>query len=148
MKGTSQITAELDEMHAELRAAFESRDLARNRGLFAPELKYQQGDGRVIDRRRLMSDVATQFRRLSWSRSSFVREHVEIGEDHATEVLNQTAAGGVVVFFIIHRTWHIARKTRLIWGKAAERWRIEEAQVLEERINGHFHIGFRAPRDA
>lgn len=145
MQEPSRIIAELDEMHAELRAAFESRDLARYRELFAPELKYQQADGRVIDRRRLMGDVATQFRRLNWSRSSFVREHIEVAEDHATEILSQTAAAGVVVFFIFHRTWHIARKSRLILGKKAGRWQIQEAQALEERINGRFRIGFRVP---
>jgi len=149
MKEPSQITAELDEMHAEARAAFERRDLARYREVFAPQLKYQQADGRVIDRQRLMRDVGAQFRRLSWSRSSFVREHIEIGEDHATEVLNQTASGGVTVFFILHRTWHITRRGRYIWGKEAGRWRIEEVQVLEERVSpGRFHVGFRAPLDA
>jgi hypothetical protein len=82
-------------------------------------LKYQQADGRVIDRQRWMRNVGAQFRRLSWSRSSFVREHIEIGEDHATEVLNQTASAGVTVFFMIHRTWYLTRKSRWIWGKEA-----------------------------
>jgi hypothetical protein len=149
MKELSQISAELDEIHAQARDAFERRDLARYRELFAPGLKYQQADGRVIDRQRLMSDVAAQFRRLSWSRSSFVREHIEIGEDRATEVLNQTVAAGVTVFFLIHRTWHLTRQSRFIWREDAGQWRIEEAHVLEERVSsGHFHVGFRAPVDA
>jgi len=115
MKEPSQIAAELDEMHTELRVAFERRDLARYREVFAPRLKYQQADGHVIDRRRLMRDVAAQFRSLSWIRSSFVREHIEIGEDHATEVLTQTASGGVTVFFIVHRTWYVTRRGRYIF---------------------------------
>jgi hypothetical protein len=49
------------------RAAFERRDLARYRDLFAPGLVYKQADGRVIDRDRLMRDVDAQFRFERWS---------------------------------------------------------------------------------
>ena len=73
----SQIATELDEMHAHAKAAFEQRDLSGYRELFAPGLTYRQSDGRVIDRDRLMSDVEAQFHRLSWVRSSFVREEIE-----------------------------------------------------------------------
>jgi len=52
-------------MHEEARDAFERRDLARYRELFAPGLKYQQADGWVIDHQCLMRDVGAQFQRRS-----------------------------------------------------------------------------------
>src|SRR5438034_2560072 len=99
-------------MHARAKSAFESRDLAVYRDMFAPVLKYHQPDGRTIDRDRLMRDVAAQFHRLSRFQSSFVRDHIEFGEDRATEILTQTGSVGATAFLIVHRTWNFTRKGR------------------------------------
>jgi hypothetical protein len=148
MQDCSQILAEFDVMHARARTAFEQRDLAACRDLFAPDLKYRQPDGRTIGRDALMRDVAAQFRRLSRVRSSFVRDHVEIGEDRATEILTQTGSAGVTAFFFVHRTWHLVRKGRYTWKRSGGRWRIAEVEVLEEHVRpGRVHLGFRPPPD-
>jgi hypothetical protein len=145
MNDSSQVTAELDEMHARARAAFERRDLARYRDLFAPGLTYRQADGRVIDRDRLMRDVGDQFRRLSWLRSMFVREQIEFDDERVTEILVQTGSVGSTAFFVVHRVWDLTRRGRYVWGKQAGRWQIEEVEVLQEQVSpGRFHVGFRA----
>ncbi len=73
MVDADTIALELDAMHERAKRAFEQKDLAAYRELFAPELAYCQPDGRVIDRDQLIRDVKLQFRRLSWVRGSFAR---------------------------------------------------------------------------
>jgi hypothetical protein len=149
MNEPSLLTAELDAMHAEAKAAFERRDLTRYRDLFAPELTYRQADGRVIDRDRLMRDVGAQFRRLSRVRSSFLREQIEADGDRATEVLTQTASIGSTAFLVVHRTWELTRRGRYTWRRNGERWLIEAVEILEEHLGpGRWSIGFRLPTAA
>ena len=146
MGAASQILAELDAMHDLARNAFACRDLAAYRDLMAPDLRYRQADGRTIDRDQLMRDVAAQFRRLNRFRSSFSREHIEIGEDRATETLTQSGSVGTSAFLVVHRTWDFTAKSRYIWRKSEGRWWIEEVEVLEEQVSpGRFHFGMRPP---
>lgn len=145
---SSQVIAELDAMHDRARRALASRDLPAYRDLMAPDLKYRQVDGRTLDRDRLMRDVAAQFRRLDRLESSFSREHIEIGEERATETLTQSGSVGVSVFLVVHRTWDFTRKGRYTWRKSQGRWSIEEVEVLEEQVSpGRFHFGLQ-PRGA
>ena len=148
MQVPSLIIAELDAMHARARSAFEHRDLAAYRDLFAPELRYRQPDGRTIDRDCLTRDVAAQFRRLSRVQWSFVRDHIEMGEDRATEILTQTGSVGATAFLLVHRTWDLFRKGRYTWRRSGGRWCIEEVEVLEEQVSpGRFQFGFRPSPD-
>lgn len=146
MNEPTETIAELDAMHAKAKAAFERRDIAAYRELFAPALTYRQADGRTIDRDRLMSDVHVQFRRFSWVRSSFVREHIEVKVERVTEILIQTGSVGATAFLVVHRTWELVRRGRYIWGKQGGRWMIEAVEVLEESVSpGRFSIGFQSP---
>ena len=149
MNEPSQTTAQLDAMHAEAKAAFERRDLAAYRDLFAPGLAYRQADGRVIGRDDLMKDVGIQFRRLSRVRSSFVREQIEADGDRATEVLTQVGSVSATAFLVVHRTWELIRRGRYTWRKQAGRWLIEAVEVIEEQVGpGRFSLGFRPPNAA
>jgi hypothetical protein len=148
MRDPTKAAAELDAMHLEARCAFERRDLATYRDLFAPELTYRQADGRVIGRDQLMRDVAAQFRRLSGVRSSFVRESIEFGEDRANELLTQTGCACATAFFVIHRIWDLTRKSRFYWTKVGQRWRIERVEVIEEHVRGRFQVGLRPPTES
>jgi hypothetical protein len=143
MRDSTKAATALDALHLEAKAAFERRDVAAYRELFAPELTYCQADGRVIGRDQLMRDVAAQFRRLDGIRSSFQRESIEIGDGRATELLTQTGCVYVTVFFIVHRIWEVSRRTRFFWAEANERWRIARVEVIEEHVTGRFRIGFR-----
>ena len=140
--------AELDGMHARATAAFERRDLAAYRELFAPGLSYRQADGRVIDRAKLMADVDAQFRRINWFRSSFVRERIELADDRATETLAQIGSVGVTAFRVVHRTWDLMRRGRYTWRKQRGRWLIEAVEVLEEQVSPcRLSFGLRSPCD-
>ena len=142
MEASSQLIAELDAMHDRASRALACRDLAAYRDLMAPNLKYRQIDGRTIDRNRLMRDVAVQFRRLNRLESSFSREHIEIGEDRATETLTQSGSVGATAFLVVHRSWDFTRKGRYTWRKSQGRWMIEEVEVLEEQVSpGRFRFG-------
>jgi Domain of unknown function (DUF4440) len=144
MRELEKARAELDAMHLEAREAFERRDLAAYRALFAPELTYCQADGRVIGRDQLMRDVAAQFRRLSGFRSSFVREAIEIGDGRANELLTQTGCTCATAFFIVHRVWEFSRRSRFFWTDVGKRWRIERVEVIKEHVStGRFQIRMR-----
>lgn len=140
--------AELDAMHDRARAAFLARDLDGYREIFAPALSYRQADGRVIDRDQLMRDVADQLRRFDRVRSSFTREHLDVGAggDRATETLTQEVAAGVTVFVVVHRAWRLTRRARYAWARREGRWQIDAVEVLEERPGpGGFAFGLRPP---
>ncbi len=141
MPNADEIASELDAMHRRAKLALEQKDLAAYGDLFAPELAYCQPNGRVIGRDQLMRDVATQFRRLSWVSSSFVRESIEPGDDRAIELLVQTGFALATAFFFIHRIWKLDRRGRYYWKKVGGRWQIDRAEVIEERVSGSLHFG-------
>jgi Domain of unknown function (DUF4440) len=143
MRETTEIAAELDARHYDAKRAFEHKDLAAYREIFAPDLAWCQADGRIIGRQQLMRDVASQFRRLRWVRSSFARESIEPGDDRVVELLTQTAFAGATAFFFIHRIWNITRKGRYYWTKIVDQWQIDRVEVLEEHVAGHFKFGSR-----
>ncbi len=143
MEQTIEISAELDARHNDAKRAFEHKDLPAYREIFAPDLAYCQADGCVIGREQLMRDVATQFRRLNWVRSSFAHESIEPGDSRATELLTQTGLAVATAFIIVHRIWKITRKGRYHWTKVESHWRIERVEVLEEHVTGHFKFGLR-----
>jgi hypothetical protein len=143
MRENVEITTELDARHNDAKSAFEHKDLPAYREIFAPDLAYRQADGSVIGREQLMRDVATQFSRLRWVRSSFARESIEVEDDRAAELLTQTGLAGTTAFLFVHRIWKITRKGRYYWTKVEDRWRIERVEVLEEHVTGHFEFGLR-----
>src|SRR5271157_1319243 len=102
MPNTS-IEQELNERHAAAQAAFARRDIHAYKAIFSPSLAYRQIDGQVIDRGRLMRNVASQFRRLSTAQSSFVRERLNAAGGEATETLTQSASLEATAFGFVHR---------------------------------------------
>lgn len=146
MQDSAQIASELDEMHAQLVDALARKDRRAYRALFSPGLTYRHLDGRVIDRDRLMREVAGQFRYYRRYQWSIVRESIELDDGKAIEIL--AGSGQVVVsgFFIVHRIWRLARKGRYTWKKEDGQWRITEVEVLEERIRqGPIRLRLRPP---
>jgi hypothetical protein len=141
MANAERVALELDAMHQRAKHAFGQKDLASYRELFAPDLEYCQADGRVIGRDQLMRDVEQQIRRLTWFRSSFVREFIEPGEDRANELVTQTGLARVTVFFFVHRIWEVTRRGRYYWRRVADRWRIDRVEVIEEHVGGRFRFG-------
>lgn len=75
------LEAELDERHRAANLAFARKDLLAYQQMFSPALIYQRADGEIVSRDQLMRDVALQFRNLSRSDSSYVRESlVTVGD--------------------------------------------------------------------
>lgn len=142
------VADELDAMHDASKAAFESRDFAAYGELFAPALKYRRADGRVVGRDDLMRDAMDQSRRYRLIRSSIVREALDVDGDRAVEVVTRTVHAGATAFFILHRTFEYIVRGRYTWRKVEGRWRIEQIEVLEQRVVlGRFSIGLRARPD-
>jgi Domain of unknown function (DUF4440) len=144
MRDPDKIAAELDACHAQAKSAFEHRDFVTYRELFSPELAYCRADGRVIGRDQLMRDVESQFRRLSWVSSTFVRESIEAADDRACEILTQTGSAGTTAFLLVHRIWELTRRGRYYWTKLEGRWRIDRVELIEEHVSGRFHFGLRS----
>jgi hypothetical protein len=146
MQDPSAVASELDVAHESAKAAFIRKDLAAHMGLFSPDLRYHQADGRVIDREMLKRDVQAQFSRFGAVRSFFIREHLEISDGKAVETLSQIASACATAFFILHRTWEVTRKGRYVWRQEQGRWLIEAVEILEENVTPRgFTVGFESP---
>jgi len=137
------VERELDERHAAARDAFVRRDLEAYRAIFSASLRYRQADGEVIDRDRLMRDVASQFSRFNAVRSSSVREQLTVTGNEVIETVDQSAAMDVTVFWIVHRTWCVHRRGEYSWTKSDGVWVIEKVTVLEENVTSNWHLGLR-----
>lgn len=140
MTETKTIEAELDERHAIARTAFLNRDVAAYRALFSPALAYHQVDGRVIDRRQLMRDVASQFRRRLNAKWHLAREHLKIDLDEAAETLIQLVTVEMSALGLIHRTWQLNRRAVYVWTEPGGVWTIGRVHVLSEEGK---HLGWR-----
>ena len=139
------VAEELDAMHAAAKDAFERRDFAAYRELFTPGLTYRRADGKVVGRDDLMRDAVEQSRRYRRMRSSIMRESLEVDGDRAVEVATRTVRVGATAFFVVHRCFEYVIRGRYTWRRADGRWRIEEIQVLEQRVAlGRFSFGLRA----
>jgi Domain of unknown function (DUF4440) len=140
----SSVAAELDAMHDMSRTAFERGDFAAYRDVFSPDLKYRRADGRVVNRDSLVRDARIQYARYRLARTSIVREALDVEDDRATETVTRTVTAGATAFFVLHRTWEYVVKGRYTWRKVEDRWRIEEIEVLEQRVRpGRFSFGLR-----
>jgi hypothetical protein len=134
MTGPETVAAELDERHRAANLAYATRDLAAYRALFSPTLAYRRADGTVIDRDRLMRDVAAQFSRLHRATSSFVRETLDVADDEVTETLAQIAYGDATAFGLIHRRWKVDRHGAYTWTKRNGVWTIERVHITSETM--------------
>jgi len=139
------VEKELNARHLAATSAFSRKDLAAYRQLFSPTLVDHQVDGRIIDRDQLMWDVAEQFRRLSYVKSSFVRERMTIVDDEVTVLLLQEASLQATAFGFIHRSWALTRRGEYVWVKLGGGWVIQRVQVLSEAtVPSGWRFGLRA----
>ena len=143
VENEADIPAILDERHEAVRQAFLGRNLEAYRAAFSAGLSYRQADGRVIDRDRLMRDVAAQFRRLDWAESRSVREALAVEGAEVTETVRQTALGEVSAFGLVGRTWQVDRRARWTWAIENGVWTIVRVEVLSETVRGGWRFGRR-----
>ena len=137
---------ELDASHVSAMRAFSRRDLDAYRQAFSPTLTYQQVDGRIIGRNQLMRQVAQQFRRLTYAKSSFVRERMSIVGDEVTEFLLQEAYLEATAFGFLRRSWTLSRRGEYVWSKLGEIWVIQRVKVLSETVlPSGWRFGVRSP---
>jgi Domain of unknown function (DUF4440) len=136
MSDANIVERELDARHAAAQIAFSHRDLDAYRALFSPSLSYRQADGRVIGRDELMKNVASQFRRLSMTKSSFSREQFSVGGNEAAETIRQSATAEATAFGLLHRRWKIDRHAAYRWTKINGVWTIGSVSVFSETMTG------------
>jgi Domain of unknown function (DUF4440) len=147
MQDAAQIVSELDVLHEQLRGALDRKDRDAFQAFFSPKLSYRQQNGTVIDRDRLMRDIAVQFRYYCRTQSSFDRESMLVEANHATETLNQSAYVTISGLLFVHRVWLITRRGRYTWRKEDGHWRIAAVEVLGERVKPiAIRFGLRPPK--
>ena len=105
-------TAQLDALHRQARDSYEKKDLRAYMDLFAPDLRYKQRNGQVIDRPALAVDVASQLASIETVETTYVREAIHFDGDLAVELLSQTAVTTVRYFVFLRRTWVLKRRGR------------------------------------
>ena len=143
MPHVTPIEGILDERHAAARDAYSRRDIAAYRDIFSPNLEYQQLNGRVIGRDRLMRDVEAQLRGLSKVGSRFVREELILQGDQASEILSQYDGAEMTAFGFVRRAWSVRRRARFNWVISGGVWMIAQVHVLSEDMR---HEGWRFGR--
>lgn len=138
------LEAELDERHRAANLAFARKDLLAYQQMFSPALVYQRADGEIVSRDQLMRDVALQFRNLSRSDSSYVRESLVTVGDKATETLAQKSDVQTTAFGILHRRWTVSRRGNYTWHKSSGIWLIELMPIDSETVSrAGWRVGLR-----
>ena len=135
MLDTTTVGAELDALHLRASASYRAKDLHAFMDVFAPNLRFKQPDGRTIDREQLARDVGPQLASLEAADTSYVRESLEVDGNRATEFLTQTASLTLRRFCFFKHKWHITRRGRYVWVRQPNGWRVEEVEVLSERVS-------------
>ena len=136
-----RFASELDARHEEGRAAFHDRDADAYSDLFSASLRYEQHDGEIIGRSKLMSDVQAQFRRMDRAGSSFTREHLSVEGGLVSETLVQNAFCEASEFGVLRRRWDLRRQGLYSWAMEDGQWRIVHVRVLDEQLRNRWKLG-------
>jgi len=129
------VAAELDAEHRKAKANYQAKDLDAYMSIFAQDLRYRQPDGRIIGREELARDVESQLSAMVSTNSSYVRETLVVQGDRATEVLFQKAFVTSRHLVLFRRSWRVERRGRYEWVRLPEGWRIQEVEVLVEKVS-------------
>jgi ketosteroid isomerase-like protein len=128
-----QLANELDRIAAQVRDAFQRRDLDGVMCIYSSDLEYTQPNGVTIDRDKLARDIATQLNQVDSFRLSGIRESLKLAGDCAIEVSTQEITYTTRAFWFLSRTWNLSRRSKRWWKQTDEGWRIRKVIVLEER---------------
>ncbi len=134
----------VSERHSANKAAFLSRDLEAYMRPFAATLRYQQADGRIIDRETLRSQVAKQLKTVTLADWTFRVTDTTPTADGVIETGEQLGWIASTAFGILHRIWHLERRGKYTWHESLVGWQITKVEILEESVRGAgFQLGWR-----
>ena len=129
-----ELGKDLDAVHSRARACYQAKDLGGFMALYAADLRYKQPDGITIGWDQLAHDVSAQFMTVDRAETTYVRESLVVGDDTATETLQQTASIVTRHWIIFRRTWHLSRRGRYIWKRTREGWKVHVVEILSETV--------------
>ena len=129
-----ELANERDAVHSRARACYQAKDLGGFMTLYAADLRYKQPDGKTIRWDQLAHDVSAQFMVIDRAETTYVRESLVVGDDTATETLQQTATITMRHWIFFQRTWHLSRRGQYIWKRTREGWRVHVVEVLSETV--------------
>ena len=125
---------EIESAHLSANNALKKKDFASYAQHFSNDLKYRQLNGRTIDKKALMNDVALYFDRVVRSSSEYKRTSLQITDNRVTERLIQksTVALRALVFF--SKEWTVEREGIYEWKKDNGIWQIASVEILSEKV--------------
>jgi|SRR6185295_9161137 len=124
----------LDEVHRQVREAFQRADLDAYLKLLAPDLAYREANGRVHTRDGLAASLREQFRRLVSFGSEFQRDSLAVENGDAVETGTQTAWIDLRWFLVFALHWNVRRRGRFVWRRVPGGWQLRSVELYEEHV--------------
>jgi flavorubredoxin len=114
--------------------------------MFSPFVIYRQSNGTVLNYSRLTEDVEKQMRVIPAIQISRIRESCEQSDNTVVEVLTQNTTMTATAFFLITRILEMSKSGKYVWTNTADGWRISEVEILKDKLESHWALGFVKPR--
>lgn len=124
----------LDEVHRQVRDAFQRADLDAYLELLAPDLAYREANRRTHTREALAASLRDQFRRLLSFGSEFQRDSLVVENGDAVEIGTQTAWIALRWFVVFALRWNVRRRGRFVWRRIPGGWQLRAVELYEERV--------------
>ncbi len=131
---SEKILEEIDKMHHMANESLRQKRFDSYINFFSDNLKYKQLNGMTRDKTQLAKDTAVYFSRLKTTTSQYERKSYSIDENKFTENLIQKATASIRVFIFFTKKWTVEREGIYQWGKREGIWKIEEVEILSEKV--------------
>jgi len=128
------ILEEIDKIHQLANESLRQKRFDTYIDIFSDHLKYKQINGKTRGKTELAKDTAVYFSRLKSTTSQYERKSFSIGENRFTENLNQKATASMRVFIFFTKKWTIEREGIYQWSKSEGAWKIEDVEILSEKV--------------
>lgn len=125
---------EIDSAHLSANDALKKKNFELYAEHFSNDLKYKQLNGRTIDKKKLMSDIAVYFDRILKFSSDYKRISFQVVDDKIIERLTQKSHVAIKVFIFFSKKWTVEREGIYEWKKKNEQWEITSVEIVNEKV--------------
>lgn len=125
---------EINSAHISANQDLRDKNFESYAGHFSNDLEYKQLNGRVINKKKLISDISFYFDRVVSSTSEYERLSFQVANDQISERLVQKSKIALRVFIFFSRKWTIEREAMYNWKKNNDKWEISRVEVINEKV--------------
>ena len=125
---------EIDSAHFSANDALKNKNFESYAQHFSESLKYKQINGRTIDKKKLISDIAIYFDRIIKFSSDYKRTDFEVLYDKIIERLIQKSEVAIRIFIFFSKKWTVEREGIYEWKKYDNQWKITSVEIINEKV--------------